>query len=181
MLAIPGSSVTGVSSESAAGVARLRLRARHPTRPCGQRCRSVYDRSTRRWRHLDLGGMRLYFEAEIRRVDCPNCRRVRTEVAPWTRSGARHSRDLQDLIADIAQRMDEATVARLLQVSWEAMAGTGDRRRRRQPRRDPVRGVVLDRRRRGVVGRGSSLPHRGRRARPPPGRRVVWERRVEMQ
>jgi hypothetical protein len=33
-----------------------------------------------------------------------------------------HSRDLQDLIAFMAQRMDETTVIRLLRVSWEAVA-----------------------------------------------------------
>jgi transposase len=124
MLAIPGSSVTGVSFDRTAVVARVRIRARHPTCPCGRRCRFVYDRSTRRWRHLDLGGMRLYLEAEIRRVSCRTCRRVRTETVPWARPGARHSRDLQDLIAYMAQRMDKTTVTRLLRVSWEAVAGT---------------------------------------------------------
>ena len=124
MLAIPGSSVTGVSFEPTSVVAQLRLRARHPTCPCGQRCRTVYDRSTRRWRHLDLGGTRLHLEAEIQRVDCRRCRRVRTETVPWARPGARHSRDLQDLIAFMAQRMDKTTITRLLRVSWESVAST---------------------------------------------------------
>lgn len=110
MLAIPGSTVTAVSFESGTVVAQVRLRARYATCPCGRRARSVYDRSTRRWRHLDLGGTRLHLEATIRRVSCRACRRVRTEVVPWARPGARHSRDLQDLIAYMAQRMDKTTV-----------------------------------------------------------------------
>jgi transposase len=34
----------------------------------------------------------------------------------------RHTRDLQDLVAYMAQRMDKTTICRLLRVSWEAVA-----------------------------------------------------------
>jgi transposase len=47
---------------------------------------------------------------------------VRTEDVPWARPAARHSRDLQDVVAYMAQRMDKTTVTRLLRVSWEAVA-----------------------------------------------------------
>ena len=76
----------------------------------------------RRWRHLDLSGSKLWLEAEIRRLWCRRCDRVRTEVVPWARPGARHTGDLQDLVAYMAQRMDKTTVCRLLRVSWEAVA-----------------------------------------------------------
>jgi transposase len=76
----------------------------------------------RRWRHLDLGACKLYLEAEIRRLGCPRCQRVRTEDVPWARPSARLTRDLEDLIAFMAQRMDKTTVARLLRVSWESVA-----------------------------------------------------------
>ena len=76
----------------------------------------------RRWRHLDLAGSKLWLEAEIRRLDCRGCGRVRTEVVPWARPGARHTRDVQDLVAFMAQRMDKTTITRLLRVSWEAVA-----------------------------------------------------------
>ncbi len=61
-------------------------------------------------------------EAEVRRLRCPRCEGVRTEDVAWARPGARHSRDLEDLVAFCAQRMDKTTVARLLRVSWEAVA-----------------------------------------------------------
>jgi transposase len=61
-------------------------------------------------------------EAEIRRLCCRRCKRVRTEQVPWARPGARHSRDLEDVVAFLAQRVDKTTVARLLRVSWEAVA-----------------------------------------------------------
>ena len=83
---------------------------------------AVYDRHTRRWRHLDLAGSRLWLESEIRRLECRRCGRVRTEEVPWARPGARHSRDLQDLVAFMAQRMDKTTVTKMLGVSWEAVA-----------------------------------------------------------
>jgi transposase len=46
---------------------------------------------------------------------------MRTEEVPWARPGARLSRDLEDLIAFCAQRMDKTTVARLLRVSWASV------------------------------------------------------------
>ncbi len=90
--------------------------------PCGFKTWSVYDRSSRRWRHLDLAGTRCWLEAEIRRLEGRRCGRVRTEEVSWARPGARHSRDLQDLVAFMAQRMDKTTITRLLRVSWEAVA-----------------------------------------------------------
>ncbi|MGH9261187.1 MAG: ISL3 family transposase, partial [Acidimicrobiales bacterium] len=47
---------------------------------------------------------------------------VRTEEVPWARPGARHSRDLQDVVAYMAQRMDKTTITKMLRVSWEAVA-----------------------------------------------------------
>ena len=122
MLAIPGAHVTGVTFTPSAVVIQLRLRRRRLHCPCGYETRASYDRSVRRWRHLDLGACRLLLEAEIRRLSCPRCDRVRTEQIPWARPGARLTRDLEDLVAFMAQRMDKTTVARLLRVSWEAVA-----------------------------------------------------------
>ncbi len=122
MLAIPGAHVTGVSFTPAGVVVRLRLRRRKLRCPCGHETRACYDRSVRRWRHLDLGACRLLLEAEIRRLSCSRCERVRTEQVPWARPGGRHTKDFDDVVAFLAQRVDKTTVARLLRVSWEAVA-----------------------------------------------------------
>jgi transposase len=90
--------------------------------PCGWSTTATYDRSVRRWRHLDLGATRVFLEVEIRRLDCQRCRRVRTEVVPWARPGARHSADFEDVVAWLAQRVDKTTIAKLLRCSWEAVA-----------------------------------------------------------
>ena len=123
MLAIPGASVTSVEFTPGGVVVGLRRRFRRLTCPCGWSTAAVYDRSRRRWRHLDLGGCRLFLEAEIRRLACRRCNRVRTEMVPWARPRARHTADFEDVVAWMAQRMDKTTVATLLRCSWEAVAG----------------------------------------------------------
>ena len=122
MLAIAGASVASVTFTPEGIVVGLRRRGRKHTCPCGYKTWATYDRSVRRWRHLDLGASRCFLEAEIVRIRCSRCDRVRTEEVPWARLGARHSRDLQDLVAYMAQRMDKTAITSLLRISWEAVA-----------------------------------------------------------
>jgi transposase len=122
MLAIPGADVTGVQFSPSGIVVALRRRGRRLRCPCGWSTRAVYDRTARRWRHLDLGAARLYLEAEIRRLACRHCQRVRTETVPWARPGARFTCDFEDVVAYLAQRSDKTTITRLLRCSWEAVA-----------------------------------------------------------
>ena len=122
MLAIPGAHVAGVHFTETGIVIELKRRARRLTCPCGWSTRAVYDRSTRLWRALDLGATRLHLRAEIRRLACRSCGRVRTEQVPWARPGARFTRDFEDVLAWLAQRMDKTAISRLLRCSWEAVA-----------------------------------------------------------
>ena len=122
MLGLVGASVASVTFTPEGIVIGLRRRRVKHRCPCGWRTWAIYDRSRRRWRHLDLGATRCFLEAEIARIDCRRCGRVRTEEVPWARPGARHTRDLQDLVAWLAQRVDKTTITRLLRVSWEAVA-----------------------------------------------------------
>ncbi len=122
MLGIVGAVVASVTFTPTGIVVGLRRRRARLVCPCGWKTWAVYDRSVRRWRHLDLAGSKLWLETEIRRLACRRCGRVRTEEVPWARPGARHTRDLQDVVAFMAQRMDKTTITRLLRVSWEAVA-----------------------------------------------------------
>jgi transposase len=122
MLGIVGASVAGVTFGREGIVVLLRRRRGRYRCPCGQKTWSVYDRRVRRWRHLDLGATRCYLEAEVVRVRCRRCRRVRTEEVPWARLGARHTKDFQDVVCWLAQRVDKTTITKLLRVSWEAVA-----------------------------------------------------------
>ncbi len=91
--------------------------------PCGWKGRAVYDRSIRRWRHLDLGAAKLWLEGEIRRLHCRRCDRVRTEAVDWARPAARLSRDFEDVVAWLAQHTDKTTITSLLRTSWETVVG----------------------------------------------------------
>lgn len=121
VLALPAAWVASVSFTEVGVVVGLRRRGRRLRCPCGWVGRARYDTSRRRWRHLDFGACQVWLEADIHRVDCPRCRRVRTEQVSWARPGARHSRDFEDVVAWLAQRMDKTSVARLLRCSWEAV------------------------------------------------------------
>ncbi len=122
IIAIDGVAVSGVAFAPEGAVVRIHPRRRRHQCPCGWTTRSHYDRSTRRWRHLDLGLTKCFLEAEICRLECPKCRRVRTEDVPWARPGARHTTDFCAVVAWLAQRVDKTTITRLLRVSWEAVA-----------------------------------------------------------
>jgi transposase len=123
MLAVPGAHVVGVMFTPAGIVVDLRRHTRRLVCPCGWSTRAAYDRSVRCWRGLDLGAARLLLRAEIRRLHCRRCGRVRTETVRWARPGARFTRDFEDVVAWLAQRMDKTAVSRLLRCSWEAVAG----------------------------------------------------------
>jgi transposase len=122
MLDIPGGSVRAVEFTPAGLVVGIRHRGQRLTCPCGWSTRACYDRASRRWRHLDLGACRLFLEAEIRRLRCLRCRRVRTERVPWARPGSRLTRDLEDVVAWLTQRLDKTSVAKLLRIAWETVA-----------------------------------------------------------
>ena len=127
MLSIPSASVASVEFTPEGVVVGLRRRNGRPVCPCGWRASGSYDSSVRRWRHLDLGASKLLLEAEIRRLHCQRCQRVRTEAVPWARPRARHSRDFEDVVAWLAQRADKTTISRLLRTSWETVAGIVER------------------------------------------------------
>jgi hypothetical protein len=107
MSAIPGASMVGVEFTREGLVVGIRHRARRLTCP---------------WRHLSLGACRPFLEAEIRRLDCRACGRVRTETVPWARPGSRLTRDLEDVVAWLAKRLDKTSVAKFLRVAWETVA-----------------------------------------------------------
>ena len=98
----------------------LRRRRRRLICPCGASTMARYDTS-RRWRHLDFGACQVWLEADIYRNDCRSCTRVRTEQVLSARPNARHTTDFENVAAWLAQRMDKASIARLLRCSWEAV------------------------------------------------------------
>lgn len=127
MLAIPGANVAAVTFTPEGIVVDLTRRSKRLRCPCGWSTRAGYDRSRRSWRGLDLGASKLLLSAEIRRLMCRRCARVVTEEVPWARAGARFTRDFEDVVAWLAQRMDKTAITRLLRCSWEAVANIVER------------------------------------------------------
>jgi transposase len=84
-------------------------RARYDTRPVP---------ST--WRHLDLASWRLEVRAELRRLWCPT-HGARTEAVPFARTGARFTRDFEDLVGWLATTMDKTALRRLVRVDWDSV------------------------------------------------------------
>jgi len=121
ILAIPGASVSSVAFGPEGVVVGIRNRRRRLRCQCGFSTAARYDTSRRRWRHVDLANTKLWLEADIRRLDCRRCGRVRTEDVAWARPGARHTRDVEDVIAWLVQRTDKTTTATLMRCSWEAV------------------------------------------------------------
>lgn len=121
LLTLPGASVTGISFTDVGVIVSVRRTGRRLRCPCGFSTRATYDRSRRRWRHLDLGIHKLWLESEIRRLNCSACGRVRTESVPWARPGARHTLAFEQLAGFLAQRMDRSAVRRLLRCSWQTV------------------------------------------------------------
>lgn len=121
MLAVDGVWIVGVEFVEGGLVVDVRRRRTLHQCPCGRLVRSRYDRSSRKWRHIDVGGTRLWLRAEISRIWCPDCQRVRTENVEWARPGARHTVDFEDMVAWLAQRMDKTSISVLMRCSWEAV------------------------------------------------------------
>jgi transposase len=121
VLALPGASVTGVRLSAEGVIVTVRVRRRRMAcSVCGQVYGAMHDRRLRRWRHLDLAGYRCFVQYELRRVECRDCG-VRVEAVPWARSGARHTREFEQLVAFCAQRMAKSQVQALLRIAWETV------------------------------------------------------------
>jgi transposase len=100
---------------------RLRRRRRVCSR-CGQTGKQleIHDRRAKRWRHLDLGANRCVIECELRRLRCRDCG-VHLEAVPWARPGSRHTRDLEDVVAWLAQQMATTPIAGMLRIGWDTV------------------------------------------------------------
>jgi transposase len=87
---------------------------------CGRGAPKVYDHRPRLWRHLDLGGMRLWLRYRLRRVDCRQCG-VLTELVPWGEHGSWFTSQFEQTTAYLAQRADRTTVSTMLRIAWNTV------------------------------------------------------------
>lgn len=108
---------------------------------CGHSCRG-YDRQRgRRWRHLDLAGMKFHLRYGTRRVDCPRCG-VTVEYVPWADVGSWFTRPFEDHAGYLAQRCDKTTVRKLMRVAWTTVGDIIERVVKRHQRGDLLDGLT---------------------------------------
>jgi transposase len=121
MLGLPGAWVRDVEFGEGAMIVTVVLRRKRPVcSGCGARGLKIKDHRVRRWRHLDVGGLRCVIESRLRRLYCPGCGDL-PELVEWARGGARYTRDFDDLTAWLAQQMSQTQVTRLMRIGWETV------------------------------------------------------------
>jgi len=93
---------------------------------CGCTRRTIYDRRSRTWRHLDFGGREVVLRYDLRRVDCGRCGTV-GELVPWAEHDSRYTRDFEDHVAYLAQRSDQTTVSKTMRIAWRTVGSIIER------------------------------------------------------
>ncbi|MGZ6670465.1 MAG: ISL3 family transposase [Solirubrobacteraceae bacterium] len=121
MLGLPGAWVRDVAFGEGAMIVTVALRRKRPVcSGCGARGLRIKDHRVKRWRHLDVGGLRCVIECWLRRLYCPGCGDL-PEMVEWARDGARYTRDFDDLAAWLAQQMNQTQVTKLMRIGWETV------------------------------------------------------------
>jgi len=127
MLGLPGAWVRDVEFGAQAVIVTVALRRKRPVcSGCGARGLRIKDHRVKRWRHLDVGGLRCQVECRLRRLYCPGCGDL-PEHVEWARGGARYTRDFDDLTAWLAQQMNQTQVTRLMRIGWETVGNILER------------------------------------------------------
>jgi transposase len=127
MLGLPGAWVRDVEFDERAMIVTVALqRKRAVCSGCGARGLPIKDHRVRRWRHLDAGGLRCVIECRLRRLYCPGCGDL-PEMVEWARGGARYTRDFDDLVAFLAQQMNQTQVTKLMRIGWETVGNILER------------------------------------------------------
>jgi transposase len=121
MLGLPGAWVRDVEFSEQAVIVTVALRRKQPIcSGCGARGLKIKDHRVKRWRHLDAGGVRCVIECRLRRLYCPGCGDL-PEHVEWARGAARYTRDFDDLVAWLAQQMNQTQITRLMRIGWETV------------------------------------------------------------
>jgi transposase len=109
---------------------------------CGRRVRAVHDRyEGRRWRHLDLGALRVWLRYTMRRVNCPRCGVV-VELVPWAENQSWFTYEFEEQVAYLAQRADKTTLSTLMRISWRTVGAIIERVLPRHRSADPLDGLT---------------------------------------
>ncbi len=132
--------VTRVLIEDRGLVACVRPQWRRPRCSlCGRKASEGHLQTQgRRWRHLDVSGVKLFLCCDVRRVHCRRCG-LQTELMPWARDPrARSTEDFDLEVAYLTQRMSKSDVQRYMRVSWRTVGRCVERVMNRYDLDDPL-------------------------------------------
>jgi len=108
---------------------------------CHRRVSRAWDARERIWRHLDFAGMRVELRYRVRRVACESCG-VKTELVPWAEHGSRFTRDFEDMVALLLQKVDKTTACTLMGIAWESTGAIAARVVARRGPNDLIEGLT---------------------------------------
>ncbi|HYO52290.1 helix-turn-helix domain-containing protein [Archangium sp.] len=121
LLGVRDLSVCGASFEPQGVVVDVEPRQREARcGVCGRVCPCYDSCPPRLWRHLALGQEPLWLRHAPRRVECPQ-HGVRVERVPWAEHDSRFTREFEERVAWLAQRMDKSTTCRLMGINWRTV------------------------------------------------------------
>lgn len=149
VIGVAGLRVVGLSVDDGALIAEVRPTWREPrcgrcgVRPPGQRPGGAKVASEgRRWRHLDLAGVRLFLAYDVRWVYCPTCGRT-VEQVPWSSTPeSRYTDAFEEHVAYMAQRSDKTATQRLLRIAWASVGRCVERVVARLRPEEPLAGLT---------------------------------------
>ncbi len=128
LLRLPGLWVRGVRIENHRLIIAVRRRFHLLTCPeCATQVHGRFEQKTRQWRHLALWGFATYIEGPIRRLRCPICNTVRTERVPWARPDSDFTTTFEDVVAFLAQRLNQSAVAEMTGIAWPTVGNIARR------------------------------------------------------
>ena len=112
MLGLPGHGSGTWRSAREGVIVTVALRAKKPVcSGCGARGLKIKEHREKRWRHLDLGGLRCVIECRLRRLVLPGLRRCVRGGAVGARRARAYTRDFEDLDG-VAGAADEPDAGR---------------------------------------------------------------------
>ena len=108
---------------------------------CGK-VRPIFNTLYQRyWRHLDFGGVRVYFTYRPRRVNCPSCGVVEEKV-PWSdEPKSRFTLDFEESVGYLVQRCDKTSVQEVFGITWRTVGRIVERVYKRHRPEEPLEGL----------------------------------------
>jgi transposase len=117
--------VSGVELSLSEGEILVQVDQEKGATQCCPTCGEIspgYDSRTRRWRHLDTCQYKTILVAEVPRVKC-KIHGVVTVSVPWATPGSGFTAMFEALVIDWLKEASTSAVARLMNLSWNAIDG----------------------------------------------------------